>query len=77
MKFNNKESEYELSTGRKFYANNGIIGLSGRLILKEGYDGSVEYEHYELDNETSIFTKKEKREIADFMIELFNQWVNK
>ena len=38
-----KDDRVHLPSGRKFYANNGIVGLSvdGSLGVSEGYDGGV------------------------------------
>ena len=62
MKYLVGRDEYELTTGRQFYSNNGIIGLSPDLILSEGLDGSI----------SDQFTSAEKVEIADFMI---GKWI--
>lgn len=66
---------YVLSTGKRIYANNGIVGLLYRnprdIEITEGYDGGVwsnrdnEYVH-----EDSL-TPEEVAEIAEFMIQ---QW---
>ena len=56
---------YVLSSGRTFYANNGIIGIAPGLDISEGYDGGIEEEY---------FTKEENREIAIFMIMLWTKW---
>ena len=67
---------YGLSTGKKFYANNLVIGISQNYIgdkeisISEGHDGSVfRTDEYGF----SEFTKQEVIEIADFMI---TQWNN-
>ena len=65
---------YTLSTGREFYANNGIVGLTGKISrspicgpcgFAEGYDGS------ELADD---WTLTERQELADYMIALWAQW---
>ena len=57
---------FVLSTGREFYANCGILGMdifgSG---ITEGYDGGVDEEE---------FTRKEKREIAKYMIRAWKMY---
>jgi hypothetical protein len=57
---------FTLSTGRRFYANNCIIGLSvgaeKGLAITEGYDGPVL---------TDRMTEREVLEIAEFMVD---QW---
>ena len=56
---------FEFSTGKTFYAYNGIIGLSGEngdFFITYGYDGEVD---------TKSFTNDEFTELADYMI---NKW---
>jgi hypothetical protein len=57
---------YELSTGRTFYANNGLIGLTSvddpACRVSEGYDGGVDVE---------LWTAAERAELADYMIALW------
>ena len=70
----------ELSTGKKFRANGGILGLTLTdlrewRVLFDGYDGTV------LDPESTdplapIFTPAERREIADRMIARWNCWAD-
>ena len=61
------------STDKVVYANNGIIGLSepdeqyGWSIF-QGYDGGID--HNEL-------TKSEKNELADYMMNLWQQFKDK
>lgn len=67
---------YVLSTGREFYANNGIIGLSpefGRGALAEGYDGGILCEP-NCWNEAQQWTAAERTELADYMIALWMKW---
>ena len=70
MKYN--DSWYTLSTGRKFYANCGIIGMSrfkkdefGKftLSLSEGYDGGISADD---------FSTREQMEIANYIIWQWN-----
>jgi hypothetical protein len=59
---------YTLSSGRRFYANNGILGLApGDRHLNYGADGGADFYDYPL-------TPAERREIAEFMIEIWQQW---
>ena len=66
-----KGDTFTLSTGRVFYANNLIVGISmsgcegNVLMLAEGYDGNVD---------TLSWTPAERRELADFMIDLWGKW---
>lgn len=57
--------EYILSTGRKFYANNGIVGISPDLRIYEGYDGGPDDKNW---------SPEERRELADFMIGLWQRY---
>lgn len=61
------DSCYELSTGKTFYSNNGLIGIGldeGEIEIVEGYDGHVDEK----------FTLEEKREIALHCISLWKKW---
>lgn len=67
----NDHDHFTLSTGRKFYANNGIIGLSPHNNgVSEGYDGAV----YVDEDEGEGWTTAERHELADYMISLWQQW---
>jgi hypothetical protein len=50
------------STGKEFYANKGIIGLNRDLEIFEGYDGGINQRE---------FTKQEREELSDYMIDLW------
>lgn len=74
---------YRLSTGREFYAHLAIIGLrptqpdDDQVEFFNGYDGSttVRCAPYFADTESrDDWTPSEKRELADFMIALWNEW---
>lgn len=47
------------STGKKVYANNGIIGISPSGEISEGYDGDIDTEN---------LTPEEKLELANYML---------
>lgn len=80
---------YQLSTGRKFYAHNGIIGIgepddpsfdSGQLF--EGYDGYIETVERDYDDagkriEVSRWTREERRELAQFMAAHWLAWAER
>ena len=53
------------STGKKIYANNGIIGLSPNLKVSEGYDGGID------NNE---LTSEEKLELSEYMLAAWNEY---
>ena len=60
-------SKILFSSGREFYANNGIVGLSPELELFEGYDAHLEGYDQSL-------TPDESAELADFMIDLWRKF---
>lgn len=69
--------DFELSTGRRFGANCGIVGIvqrkGGNWRITEGYDGDIygcapdEW----TDDDADRWTPAERAELADYMIE---QW---
>lgn len=66
------------STGKKKYANNGIIGLSPNGSVSEGYDGG--FWNKELDDrdywsEDETLTKPEKIELAEYMIKEWSRFL--
>lgn len=70
MKLNDQDGdEYILDSGRKIYANNGILGIDNELRAHEGYDGFI--------GGPDKFTAEERREISDYAIALwerFKEW---
>ena len=70
--------EFELSTGKTFYANNLIIGLAPNdSRIYDGYDGHVYLPHESMHREPKdCFTKVELVEISDFMINLWTAYKN-
>jgi hypothetical protein len=71
MTYDEDSSEFVLSTGRRFYAHAGILGLpdpdDGAFYGAEllyGYDGDV----------GDKFTREERQEIANFMIARWRDW---
>lgn len=78
------DDTYELSTGRTFYANNGIIGIcsdtaeEGRRQLAHGYDGGIDTDLGSmLGLAEGDWTVAERRELADYMIGLWALWRDK
>lgn len=81
-----RDGEYfVLASGRRFYANGGILGMSEHLRVAEGYDGMVESEGVGpfdddcdhdayVDCERCQFTQNERREIAAHMVGLWRRW---
>ena len=71
---------YVLSSGRMFYANNGILGLGPDGRLSEGYDGMMEHEDGSVIGNFGPefrFTTEERAEIADEMIRRWTAWKEK
>jgi hypothetical protein len=76
---------YTLSTGRTFYANRGIVGMSPEFaqgtngyagVFAEGYDGEEwTRKAYSSDN-ASEWTPAERQEIAAYMVRLWAAWAN-
>lgn len=66
MKFDPDATEFVLSSGRRFYAHAGVLGMADDMGLSYGYDGGV--------NEEDPFTPAERKEIADHMIGLWQTW---
>lgn len=69
-----------LESGREVRANQSILGLgperspeNGKLVINQGYDGCVQGDDVYNDEENK-FTREEKREIALYMITLWNEW---
>ena len=60
--------DYVLSTGKEISANCSILGISPELELYEGYDGKI----YEDE-----LTTKEKLEIAEYAISLWQKYWDK
>ncbi len=56
------------NTGRKVYANNGIVGINEQLRISEGYDGGFE---------ENRLTEEERLELAAYMIDLWGKWRDK
>ena len=68
-----KDDTYVLPTGRRFYANCGIIGLSDDDdAVTEGYDGGIDVHSYADPEEA--WTVKERRELGQFMIARWTAW---
>jgi hypothetical protein len=58
-----------LPSGRRFYANNGIVGIDAQGNVSEGYDGSVDVEGLDwADPPVPPWTPEERAELADMMI---------
>ena len=80
---NENHNDYELSSGRAFYANGHIIGLAPKdeygWAITEGYDGSVQYDVLNSiddpdEDPEDRFSKADLVEIADYMIEMWGEF---
>lgn len=60
------DGDFIVLDGKRIYANRGILGLNGDGELYYGYDGEVW--------QAGGFTLKQRREVADYMINLWNAW---
>lgn len=80
------DSTYRLSTGREFYANAGIVGMSPRTIdgdfgdfepnaIPEGYDGGITM--WDQDDPSKRWTDAELTELHDFMIGMWSEWLRR
>lgn len=60
------------SSGNTAYANCGIIGINDELNIFEGYDGSIDWPTS--DWKTTKLTADDMRELADYMIVLWQRF---
>lgn len=72
-----REGDYLiLSSGRRLYANGGILGMSengaGRLEVTEGYDGVLDMPDY--NDYTTSLSLAEQLEVAEYAIGLWRQY---
>jgi hypothetical protein len=58
------------SSGKVLSANQGIIGIDPDLDVSEGYDGGFDI----ADTYRETLTKPERRELADYMIALWQRY---
>lgn len=64
-----EDDDVIFSTGKKRYANNGIIGLSPEGEVTEGYDGGFWQPEESEYRDDDALTPAERVELADYMIE--------
>ena len=89
VKWNEKTSCYEMSSGNTVYANHGIFGLAinnDRFTMYEGYDSRLrtEYDLYEIYGEDcgewgceAEINNEDTKEIALYMSDLWLKLYNK
>ncbi len=70
MQYSEIDDTYRLGSGRRFYANGGIIGLGPNEGANccEGYDGGLH---------TEDWTQDEREELANYMMNLWLEWKKK
>ena len=81
MTWDEDEDHYVLSSGRRFYAYSGVLGVyasfNGELQLVYGHDGEVRlaavYDSRSVRT-GDAFVPEERREIADEMIARWMKW---
>lgn len=66
---------FRFSSGKEIYAYNNVLGLkSGLNIIYYGYDGDIDTEYVDYDDEhIPDVTIEEEIEICSYMIDLWNQ----
>ena len=74
MVFDERKDEYVLTSGRRVYANNGIIGIDHAGDIWEGYDGELSAGYDAKACTPLTFTDAERSEIADAMIARWSAW---
>lgn len=76
MIYDDETDEFVLSTGRRFYALNGHLGLTwvDPSIATYGSDGVVGLDHLLDPDNDERFTADERREIAEAMIAAWARW---
>ena len=85
MRFDKPTNRYVLSSGRRIYAHDGVLGLkpgegpdAGRLA--GGYDDMIEDQQgllVEEDGDDARLTAEERKEIADLMIDSWRRWAER
>jgi hypothetical protein len=71
MTYDEENSEFVLCTGERFYAHAGTLGIcEGYNDISYGYDGAAQ------PYGGRPFFDAERREIAEYMVNLWNKWGN-
>jgi hypothetical protein len=70
------ENEIALATGRRVYANRGIIGIDSRLAIFGGDSGHIYDPEYESEMDCQL-TADELLEIAQIAISRWQRFQNK
>lgn len=75
MIWDEKEDGYRLSTGKVLYPNLGILGIAPKDPEAYSYESFPIYGGYDQqEGNISAYTVEERREIADFVIALWEDW---
>ena len=64
----------QLQSGRKFYANCGIVGIDADGQVSEGYDGGIPEAHGDALEDADNWSPEECCELADIMIERWQRY---
>jgi len=70
--YDERVQEYTLSSGRRFGANMGYVGINPDLEVAEGSDGPI-YDRWDWVSGRK-WTREEKTEFADHMISLWEKF---
>lgn len=76
MILDEENDDFILSSGEKMYANELILGISekdGSISVTGGYDQLIQNDSY-CEVRDGGLTKEEKKEIAEYVISLWNKW---
>lgn len=74
MTKDNDNGGYILSNGRRLYAAMGCIGIDESLSVVCGSDDGILVRDAGMVNVSEALTPEERREFADYVIALWNQW---
>jgi hypothetical protein len=69
-----EDDDIVMSTGRRFYANFGTIGLGDDLEVSHGGDGGIPAWPGGYWSAEQVMTEAERRELADYMIALWTKF---
>lgn len=71
-------NELIFKSGKKLEANKGLIGINSDLEVSGGYDSMIQLDPYDwLPDDRGGLTIDERIELADYVINLWNQFKQK
>lgn len=65
-----EKEHFVFSTGRREYANNGLVSLGEDMETRQGYDGTFAND-LPWDEDCEPLTQAEREELADYQIALW------